>query len=96
MTNKKAIEGFEKLLKDIEPDNHLFVGTINPEFVEAAISALMKQIPKKTLTYEMGLDGKIEIPCGNCGSSLDGIWDYCPFCGQEILWRVKGDTTRSD
>ena len=62
---------------------------------ELAISALEKQIPMKTLPYEMGLDGKIEIPCGNCGSSLDGIWDYCPFCGQEILWRVKGDNTGS-
>ena len=43
MTNKKALESFEKLLKDIELDNHLFVGTINPEFIEAAIEALRAQ-----------------------------------------------------
>lgn len=69
---------------------------IDPWAVEIAVEAMEKQIPKKTKQFEMGLDGKIIIPCGNCESTLDGDWDYCPFCGQNILWRVKGDTTGSD
>ena len=78
MTNEEAI-------KTIEVDRAMF---------DAVIEALEKQIPKKTKQFEMGLDGKIIIPCGNCESTLDGDWNYCPYCGQNILWRVKDD--RSD
>lgn len=82
MTPHEAISQLE----EINREPHCY-----SEAVEMAIEALEKQIPKKTKQFEMGLDGKIIIPCGNCESTLDGDWDYCPFCGQNILWRVKGD-----
>lgn len=40
MTRAKALEGFKCLYKDIDKDNHLFVGTINPEFIKIAIKSL--------------------------------------------------------
>ena len=40
MTNKEAREAWKKLYSEIDKDNWLFVGTINPEMVTLAIKAL--------------------------------------------------------
>lgn len=40
MTNKEAKEAWEKLYAEIDKENWLFVGTINPEMVALAIKAL--------------------------------------------------------
>lgn len=40
MTKEKALEAFKNLYKDIDKDNHLFVGTINPEMIQVAIDAI--------------------------------------------------------
>lgn len=46
MTLEKALEGFKELLKDIDKDNWLFVGTMNPEMVQIAIDAIDYKIKK--------------------------------------------------
>ncbi len=93
MTNLDTINFLNQVRKMLLDDKSWLESTIQPinEAFDMATFALEKQIPMKALPYEMGIDGKIEIPCGNCGSGLDGIWDYCPFCGQKILWRAKDD-----
>jgi hypothetical protein len=40
MTNKEAREAWKKLYSEIDKDNWLFVGTINPEMVALAIKAI--------------------------------------------------------
>ena len=40
MTIEEAIKSFKNLYEDIDKENHLFVGTINPEFIMMAIKAL--------------------------------------------------------
>ena len=40
MTKEKALEAFKNLYEDIDKDNHLFVGTINPEMIQVAIDAI--------------------------------------------------------
>ena len=40
MTNEEAKEAWKKLHSEIDKDNWLFVGTINPEMVVLAIKAL--------------------------------------------------------
>ena len=40
MTNEEARKAWEKLYSEIDKDNWLFVGTINPEMVALAIKAL--------------------------------------------------------
>ena len=40
MTKEKALEAFKNLYEDIDKDNHLFVGTINPEMISIAIDAI--------------------------------------------------------
>lgn len=65
MTNEEAIKILEVARSECEWNAPLeYHGAF-----DVAIEAMEKQIPMKTLPYEMGLDGKIEIPCGNCGSS---------------------------
>ncbi len=27
--------------------------------------------------------------CGNCGEKLDTKWDFCPYCGEELIERPK-------
>ena len=44
MTKAEALESFEKLLEEIDKDNWLFVGTINPQMIEMAISSLQKEL----------------------------------------------------
>lgn len=56
---------------------------VDPWARDIAVEAMEKQIPKKHLHYEMGLDGYVLYPCGNCGEDVKGS-DYCPWCGQKV------------
>lgn len=49
MTEEKALEAFENLYNDIDKDNHLFVGTINPEMIKVAIEALKYKISTRII-----------------------------------------------
>ena len=40
MTSEEALKAWEKMYSEIDKDNWLFVGTINPQMVEWAIKAL--------------------------------------------------------
>jgi len=40
MTKEKALEAWEQMYSEIDEENWLFVGTINPQMVEWAIKAL--------------------------------------------------------
>ena len=44
MSYKKALEAFKQLYKDIDKDNWLFVGTINPEMIKIAIDSIERAI----------------------------------------------------
>lgn len=40
MTQEEALKAFEKMYGEIDKENWLFIGTINPQMVEHAIKAL--------------------------------------------------------
>ena len=40
MTNEEAIKAWKEMRSEIDSDNWLFVGTINPQMVDMAIKAL--------------------------------------------------------
>ena len=40
MKKEIALDAFKRLYEDIDKDNHLFVGTINPEMIKVAIDAI--------------------------------------------------------
>ena len=69
------------------------------EAFDAAIEALEKQMPMKTLAPELGISPRhsIIIPCGNCGMELaDRMWEYCPWCGQaRLTGRTSDDKSES-
>ena len=44
MAEEKALEAFKNLYNDIDKDNHLFIGTINPEMIKIAINAIEQVI----------------------------------------------------
>ena len=56
---------------------------VDPWAREIAVEAMKKQIPLNLLPYEMGVDGAVLYPCGNCGEDVKGS-DYCPWCGQKV------------
>ena len=49
MTEEKALEAFKNLYNDIDKDNHLFVGTINPDMIQVAIDAIESVIECKSI-----------------------------------------------
>lgn len=53
---------------------------------EEKLEAEQKAIPKPPNTHELG--GDIYYTCYwlSCGESLYKWYDYCPRCGQRILW----------
>jgi len=56
MTEEKALEGFKNLYNDIDKDNHLFVGTINPEMIRVAIEALEYKIATRIITDSITIE----------------------------------------
>lgn len=44
MKKEVALDAFKRLYEDIDKDNHLFVGTINPEMIQVAIDAIEETI----------------------------------------------------
>ena len=46
MTNEEALKAWKKIYAEIDKDNWLFVGTINPEMVSLAIKALQNERPQ--------------------------------------------------
>lgn len=56
MTDEKALEGFKNLYNDIDKDSHLFVGTINPEMIIAAIDALKQKIATRIITDSITIE----------------------------------------
>ena len=40
MSKKDVLKELKRMYDDIDKDNHLFVGTINPEMIKVAINAL--------------------------------------------------------
>ena len=44
MTLEKALDAWKQMLSEIDKENWLFVGTINPEMVQIAIDAIEKEI----------------------------------------------------
>ena len=81
MTEEEAIE----ILKD-ERDYAQLPWYVN-QALEMAIKALEKQIPY-SLKPNKCKGGAIPV-CGKCGGIMDliqGDLDYCPNCGQKILW----------
>ena len=40
MSYEKALEAFKQLYEDIDKNNWLFVGTINPDMIQVAIDAI--------------------------------------------------------
>lgn len=53
MTDEKALETLISLYNDIDKNNHLFVGTINPELIKVAIKALEYKISSSIIVDEI-------------------------------------------
>lgn len=50
MSYEKALEAFKQLYEDIDKDNWLFVGTINPDMIQVAIDAIESVVECKNIT----------------------------------------------
>ena len=56
MTDEKVLEALISLYNDIDKDNHLFVGTINPELIKVAIKALEYKISTRIIVDEITIE----------------------------------------
>lgn len=56
MTEEKALIALKNLYNDIDKDNHLFVGTIDPEMIMVAIKALKYKISTRIITKTITIE----------------------------------------
>lgn len=66
MTNKEAREAWKKLYSEIDKDNWLFVGTINPEMVALVIKALERDKCSSCKHYDKDYGETCLNPEGTC------------------------------
>lgn len=100
MTNKEALKAWEKLYAEIDKENWLFVGTINPEMVSLAIKALDSQwIPVTTrpMTEEEEKDACERLGVDHLEDDEKRMFS-CPLPddGQEILTSFFGRYVKED
>ena len=50
MSYEKTLDAFKQLYEDIDKDNWLFVGTINPDMIQVAIDAIKSVIECKSIS----------------------------------------------
>lgn len=76
MTNKEALKAWKNLYSEIDKENWLFVGTINPQMVELAIKALEERPQGEWVNNECPFCGRYEnYPenfCATCGADMRG------------------------
>lgn len=92
MTNEEAREAWKKLYSEIDKDNWLFVGTINPEMVALAIKALEERPQGEWIVIHNAL-GKTKYQCNQCQHFIKPGDDknFCPNCGAKM--RKEEDCT---
>ena len=105
MTNKEALKAWKKILAEIDKENWLFVGTINPEMVSLAIKALENPswipIKYRPLTVKERIAFAEHYGIEYCDTSEEKAFD-CPLPEdkQEIListpWGVVEDVADND
>lgn len=82
MTIEEALKAFEEMYGEIDKENWLFIGTINPKMVEHAIQALSIVRCKDCKYCDGGIDedGKPFLKCLS-GRSYGGTNadDYCSW-----------------
>ena len=59
MDKETALQAWKQMRSEIDPDNWLFVGTINPEMVDRAIEALEAVIKEEVKQNEKHFN----VPC---------------------------------
>ena len=76
MTNEQALKAWKKLYSEIDKENWLFVGTINPQMVELTIKALEEKLQGEWKEH-YGL-----YICSECGQVIGKYKkNYCATCG---------------
>lgn len=85
----------EEAITHAKEQKEIFNGT-HGKFLDMAIEALEKQIPKKPdLEGDGYADGQLVYDtwiCPNCEKRYEvdyEKYDHCPNCGQSILWESK-------
>ena len=88
MTKEKALEAWKQMRSEIDSENWLFVGTINPAMVEIAIDAIEESINREVdhveklssadrPQWKWKAKSFHEFFCDNCGFSFDMM--QCDF-----------------
>lgn len=94
MTREEAQQAWEKMRSEIDKENWLFVGTINPQMVDIAIEALQDRPKGHWKMFDIydikgRISGERAIICDRClmkeiirfGQSK---WNFCPNCGADM------------
>lgn len=76
MTQEEALKAFEEMHEEIDKENWLFIGTINPKMVEHAIQALSIVRCKDCKHWQCDDD---ESYCDELGIFGTDMNSYCSF-----------------
>jgi len=84
LTVEKALEAWKKMYSEIDGENHLFVGTINPEMVKIAINAIEETAKRKEVVCCKACKfwEDVTISTGKC--HCEEMWESLYGCTDEI------------
>ena len=81
MTREEAIQAWEQMRSEIDKENWLFVGTINPLMIDMAIEALSERTGEWIREEEYG---DLWV-CDQCGFASEHNYSFCSICGAMMI-----------
>ena len=98
MTREEAQQAWEKMRSEIDNENWLFVGTINPQMVDMAIEALQDR-PSGKWRGELKMPGMPRYEwyrCSECRFLSQSVVNYCPNCGADMRGENEWQNRKQD
>lgn len=86
----KAIQSICDICGEMEKSNGIMCGACNLESFIRVLDGIPSAEPEQTakvrdIVHTHGYPD--EGLCGNCNADVNGLYNYCPYCGARLEWK---------